>query len=96
MSAARRLSGPVRWEPGSLGALRRGVRGLRPGRARVIALVGGAAGVALAVAAGAAAFGVLALGLRVLAADDAAWLDGTSATPSAGARRTLLRRAAAR
>ena len=42
----------------------------------MLALIGGPVGVVLAIVAGAATFMVLALGLRMLAADDAAWLDG--------------------
>jgi O-antigen/teichoic acid export membrane protein len=93
--AARRLSGPVRWEVGSL--LRCGVAsaGCALAALGMIALVGGAAGVTLGIAAGTATFAALALGLRVLAADDAAWLDGHLGQAFGGRAGVLLRRAAA-
>jgi O-antigen/teichoic acid export membrane protein len=74
-AAARRLSGPVEWRPASLARCALAATGCAVAAAAAVRVVGGAGGIALAIAAGAAAFTALALLLRVLSADDGAWLD---------------------
>ncbi len=93
--AARRLSGPVRWEPGSLLRCGAASAGCALAVVGVLALIDGPVGVVLAIVAGAATFMALALGLRMLAADDAAWLDGHLGHAFGGRAGWLLRRAAA-
>ena len=96
-AAARRVSGPVDWRPGVAGARRAWRRPAARWRAsRVLSVVGGPGGLVLAIAAGAIAFTALALALRALSADDAAWLDGHFGHLLGGRAGALLRRAGAR
>jgi O-antigen/teichoic acid export membrane protein len=95
-AAARRASGPVEWRPASL------VRGVAAAAACALASVGvlsaisGPGGLVLAIAAGAVAFTALALALRALSTDDAAWLDGHFGHLLGGRAGALIRRAGAR
>jgi O-antigen/teichoic acid export membrane protein len=93
--AARRLSGPVRWEAGSLVRCAVASAGSALAAYGMIALVGGGIGAALGVAAGVLVFAALGLGLRILAVDDATWLAGHFGHALGGRAGTLLRRAAA-
>ncbi len=94
-AGARRLSGPVDWRPGSLVRCAVAAVGCALAGRGVLEIVGGAPGVALAIVAGAAAFAVLALALRTLSADDAAWLDGHLGHLGGGRVGVLVRRAGA-
>jgi O-antigen/teichoic acid export membrane protein len=93
--AARRRTGAIDWRVASL--LRTAVAAAGCGLASwgVLQLIDGAAGVVLAVAAGVIAFTALALALRALSADDAAWLDDALGHRLGGRVGPLVRRAGA-
>jgi O-antigen/teichoic acid export membrane protein len=90
--AARRVSGTVDWRPGSLARVAVAAGGCALASVGTLSVLAGPGGLILAIAAGAIVFTALALGLRALSADDAAWL-GDVLGGRAGA---LVRRAGAR
>jgi O-antigen/teichoic acid export membrane protein len=92
-AGARRLSGRVDWRPGSLARCALAALGCALTSVLALRTVGGAAGLVLAVPAGAVAFAALALALRVLSADDAAWLHGHFGHLLGGRTGAFLRRA---
>jgi O-antigen/teichoic acid export membrane protein len=95
-AAARRVSGPVDWHPGSLVRVVVAAGACALAGVGVLSVIGGWIGLVLAIAAGAIAFTALALALRALSADDAAWLNGHFGHLLGGRAGTLLRRAGAR
>ncbi len=95
-AAARRVSGPVDWRPGALVRVVVGAIGCALASIGVLSVLGGPGGLVLATAAGALTFMVVALVLRALSADDAAWLDGHFGHLLGGRAGTLVRRAGAR
>ncbi len=94
--AARRASGPVDWRPASLARVAVAAGGCALASVGVLSLVAGPGGLVLAIVAGALAFTALALALRSLSADDAAWLDGHFGHLLGGRAGALLRRVGAR
>lgn len=93
---AARAAGGLEWRPAELlrGVLAAGGSGVAAWA--VVQLVGGVGGVVLGIAVGVAVFGALAAGLRVLAADDAAWADAVGGHLLGGRAGVLIRRAARR
>ena len=95
-AAARRVSGPVDWRLGSLARVAVGAVGCALASLGVLSGLSGPVGLVLAIAAGAIAFTALALALRALSADDAAWLDGHFGRLLGGRVGAVVRRAGAR
>ncbi len=94
-AGARRISGKVDWRPGSLARSALASAGCGVAAWGALELVGGGAGgVALAIVTGTLVFAALALGLRILSADDAAWLDGHLGHHLGGRLGALARRVA--
>jgi O-antigen/teichoic acid export membrane protein len=95
-AAARRVSGPVDWHPGSIARVAVAAGGCAAAGVAVLSVIDGPGGLVLAIAAGAISFTALALALRALSAGDAAWLDGHFGHLLGGRAGALVRRAGAR
>jgi O-antigen/teichoic acid export membrane protein len=81
--AARTLGG-VPWRPNALAPAAAAALGAGLAAWASVALVGGVAGLVVGIAAGGAAFVVLARVLRILPAEDAAWLDAAAGSRLGG------------
>src|SRR4051812_28297999 len=93
-AVARRRSGPVVWELGSLARAALAAAACAAAARGVLELTGGgAAGVVLAIGVGVATFAGLAFALRALSFDDGAWLDGHFGHLLGGRAGALTRRA---